>query len=98
MFNKLTAIKAVYVSLRQRPSSSFLKKPEEKELLHSKTGITTLWANNKISNFQYLMLLNTLAGRTYNDITQYPVFPWILNGILFFSFSFYCLSEAKLFL
>ena len=22
--------------------------------------------------------LNTLAGRTYNDLNQYPVFPWIL--------------------
>ncbi|KAG5181492.1 BEACH domain-containing protein [Tribonema minus] len=25
------------------------------------------------------MELNTLAGRTFNDITQYPVFPWILR-------------------
>ncbi|XP_014522456.1 BEACH domain-containing protein C2 isoform X1 [Vigna radiata var. radiata] len=25
------------------------------------------------------MQLNTLAGRSYNDITQYPVFPWILS-------------------
>lgn len=24
------------------------------------------------------MALNTFAGRTYNDLTQYPVFPWIL--------------------
>ncbi|CAN6240434.1 unnamed protein product [Urochloa humidicola] len=24
------------------------------------------------------MELNTLAGRSYNDITQYPVFPWIV--------------------
>lgn len=25
-----------------------------------------------------LAQLNTLAGRTYNDLNQYPVFPWIL--------------------
>ncbi|XP_057440159.1 BEACH domain-containing protein C2-like [Lotus japonicus] len=25
------------------------------------------------------MQLNTLAGPSYNDITQYPVFPWILS-------------------
>lgn len=25
------------------------------------------------------MHLNTLAGRSYNDLMQYPVFPWILN-------------------
>lgn len=24
------------------------------------------------------MHLNTLAGRGYNDLTQYPVFPWVL--------------------
>lgn len=24
------------------------------------------------------MQLNVLAGRTYNDLNQYPVFPWIL--------------------
>uniref|UniRef100_A0A7N0T3J8 Uncharacterized protein n=1 Tax=Kalanchoe fedtschenkoi TaxID=63787 RepID=A0A7N0T3J8_KALFE len=36
------------------------------------------WQNGEISNFQYLMHLNTLAGRGYNDLTQYPVFPWVL--------------------
>ena len=24
------------------------------------------------------MHLNTLAGRGYNDLTQYPVYPWVL--------------------
>lgn len=24
------------------------------------------------------MQLNTIAGRTYNDLSQYPVFPWVL--------------------
>jgi hypothetical protein len=24
------------------------------------------------------MLINTLAGRTFNDLTQYPVFPWVI--------------------
>lgn len=32
----------------------------------------------EISNFQYLMHLNTLAGRSYNDLMQYPIFPWVL--------------------
>jgi len=40
---------------------------------------TKRWQNCEISNFQYLMQLNTIAGRTYNDLTQYPVFPWILS-------------------
>lgn len=25
------------------------------------------------------MIVNTLAGRTYKDLTQYPVFPWVLS-------------------
>ncbi|CAR23938.1 Bph1p [Lachancea thermotolerans CBS 6340] len=36
------------------------------------------WQNGQISNFYYLIIVNTLAGRTFNDITQYPVFPWVI--------------------
>ena len=39
---------------------------------------TRRWMKGEISNFHYLMLINTMAGRTFNDLTQYPVFPWIL--------------------
>jgi hypothetical protein len=39
---------------------------------------TRKWVKGEISNFHYLMLVNTLAGRTFNDLTQYPVFPWVL--------------------
>ncbi|XP_026315295.1 WD repeat and FYVE domain-containing protein 3 isoform X1 [Hyposmocoma kahamanoa] len=42
------------------------------------TSVTQRWLRGEISNFQYLMHLNTLAGRSYNDLMQYPVFPWIL--------------------
>lgn len=38
----------------------------------------TLLQKRDMSNFEYLMHLNTLAGRTYNDYMQYPVFPWVL--------------------
>jgi hypothetical protein len=39
---------------------------------------TRRWMRGELSNFHYLMLINTQAGRTFNDLTQYPVFPWIL--------------------
>jgi hypothetical protein len=42
------------------------------------SGLTQKWMNREISNFEYLMHLNTIAGRSYNDLSQYPVFPWIL--------------------
>ncbi|RWS27888.1 neurobeachin-like protein 1 [Leptotrombidium deliense] len=42
------------------------------------SGWTEKWVNREISNFEYLMRLNTIAGRTYNDLAQYPIFPWII--------------------
>ena len=44
-----------------------------------KSGIMKAWQRGEVSNFDYLMHLNTIAGRSYNDINQYPVFPWILT-------------------
>ncbi|XP_072418071.1 lipopolysaccharide-responsive and beige-like anchor protein isoform X1 [Chiloscyllium punctatum] len=38
------------------------------------------WQRREISNFEYLMFLNTIAGRTYNDLNQYPVFPWVITN------------------
>jgi hypothetical protein len=36
------------------------------------------WVTRRLTTFQYLMLLNKCSGRSFNDISQYPVFPWIL--------------------
>jgi hypothetical protein len=47
-------------------------------MVFKKSKLTDLWRKRRISNFQYIMALNLLAGRTFNDITQYPVFPWVL--------------------
>ena len=41
-------------------------------------AITQIWLDGKITNFAYIMYLNTLAGRSFNDLTQYPVFPWVI--------------------
>lgn len=39
---------------------------------------TKLWRAGQLSNFEYLMKLNKYSGRSYNDLGQYPVFPWVL--------------------
>lgn len=44
----------------------------------SLSELTAKWERWEISNFEYLMRLNTLAGRSYNDLTQFPVFPWVV--------------------
>ena len=35
------------------------------------------WINNEISTFKFLMSLNIYGNRSYRDITQYPIFPWV---------------------
>ena len=64
-------ISARPVNLKYHPNKS-------NEKLFLQSGITNKWVHREISNFEYLMQLNTFAGRTYNDLSQYPVFPWII--------------------
>ena len=37
------------------------------------------WKKKEITNFEYLMKLNDLAGRTFKCMSQYPVFPWVIK-------------------
>ena len=37
------------------------------------------WKHKRITNFEYLQKLNFYSGRTFQDMSQYPVFPWILQ-------------------
>lgn len=41
--------------------------------------VTRRWQLRLVSNFEYLMFLNQHASRSFNDLTQYPVFPWVLQ-------------------
>ena len=51
---------------------------EEPEEYFKVKGFAEQWAKGNYSNIEYLMLLNKYGGRTFNDLNQYPVFPWIL--------------------
>ncbi|XP_053476690.1 lysosomal-trafficking regulator isoform X6 [Ictalurus furcatus] len=42
-------------------------------------ALTHLWGSSQITNFEYLTHLNKHAGRSFNDLMQYPVFPFILS-------------------
>ncbi|EFC41892.1 hypothetical protein NAEGRDRAFT_80587 [Naegleria gruberi] len=41
--------------------------------------LVLLWQEGKISNFDYLMKLNALAGRRLGDQQYHPVLPWIID-------------------
>ncbi|KAL9658019.1 hypothetical protein ABK040_012259 [Willaertia magna] len=37
------------------------------------------WVNGVMSNYDYILLLNQLSGRSFNDISMYPIFPWVIS-------------------
>ena len=42
-----------------------------------KQNFTKKWLNNNISTLEYLLFINKYSCRSYNDVNQYPVFPWL---------------------
>ena len=38
------------------------------------------WQNYEISTLEFLMWINIYAGRSFNDLNQYPVFPWTIKN------------------
>ncbi|CAF1147923.1 unnamed protein product [Rotaria sordida] len=67
---KLPGMKSLYSNL------SITITPQD---MLKESKLTEKWVTREISNYDYLMMLNTIAGRTYNDLNQYPIFPWILK-------------------
>ena len=51
---------------------------DRKKKLEAARTAQERWRARRMSTFEYLASLNALAGRTRNDLTQYPVFPWVL--------------------
>ncbi|CAI8030834.1 Lysosomal-trafficking regulator [Geodia barretti] len=75
-FESTAARNTVHATLLQLDLPNMVDSGEsESEKLKS---VTHSWQQGEITNFEYLMELNKLAGRTFNDLMQYPVFPFIL--------------------
>ena len=58
----------VRTMIQRKPAMDFI----------AEIGVTKRWASGQCSNFEYLMKLNIWGGRSFNNLSQYPVFPWIL--------------------
>lgn len=56
-----------------RPTNLFVYSSGSPADVLRASGFTQKWVQREMSNFDYLMMLNTIAGRTYNDLSQYPV-------------------------
>ena len=55
---------------------------------HSTTFVTSSndlqrkWSRYDMSTFAFIMWTNLLGNRSYSDISQYPVFPWVIQDYL----------------
>lgn len=47
--------------------------------INSVDSAVSLWNSNVINNYEYLLLLNAFGGRSFFDLSQYPVAPWIAS-------------------
>lgn len=72
---------AAFAIMRRAPPQAIKQWPDRSEqFLHDQLSRLTMgWVEGRITNFDYLLHLNILSGRSYNDICQYPVFPWVLS-------------------
>ena len=71
VFDSVTTRNSLFIILSRAGVSGKLKS--------ANLEVTTkLWRQGHLTNFQYLLELNRLSGRTFNDLMQHPVMPWIL--------------------
>ena len=41
--------------------------------------LITEWQEERLSTYEYLLLVNKYSSRTFNDVNQYPIFPWLVR-------------------
>lgn len=70
------AMEAVSNAARVRPMI-----PNTRDAKNLIASIQRRWQRHQLSNFQYLMELNKFAGRSFHDLSQYPVLPWVLQDL-----------------
>jgi hypothetical protein len=70
--------KALFSKLRPILPHALVVSSED-EMRRSLPVLTQRWRENRLTNFEYLLWINRIAGRTTHDLGQYPVMPWVLR-------------------
>ena len=66
----------IFEIFKQKKIKILIKNPKE---YFEKEEYTKKWKEGTITTYEYLLFLNKLSSRSYNDTNQYPVFPWLFS-------------------
>lgn len=73
--NSLTILKQFdYVRM---PQARYIQKMGFRNFF-STTDVTDKWIKGSMTNFEYLLQLNMFSGRSFNDMSMYPIIPWVI--------------------
>lgn len=62
----------------EKSHSQRIQRNSNKEMFKD-SELTEKWVNRQISNFEYLMSLNHLSGRSFHCESSYPIMPWVFK-------------------
>ena len=63
------------MSKREMKSVKYFQNAPSRKFFNS-LPITKDWVAGKMSNYEYIMHLNIFSERSFNNQSQYPIFPW----------------------
>ncbi|XP_023319661.1 protein FAN [Eurytemora carolleeae] len=73
----------IYLSLGKPGDRDLLveriSEQQELQITQDEESMTLKWQHGILSNYDYLLYINSIADRSFNDLTQYPVFPWVVQ-------------------
>ncbi|EAX94530.1 Beige/BEACH domain containing protein [Trichomonas vaginalis G3] len=73
--NRQSVIEAILTSNNRIPFVQTSDNDIKKRIV----DVQEKWCGGQMTNFDYILNLNILAGRSYNDVCQYPIFPWVIK-------------------
>ena len=78
-FDRSLLLEKFYIDLKKIYNNIHYKIIENVREMFEFRNFIEDWNNNKINNFEFLNMLNKYSSRSYNDLQQYPIFPWIFT-------------------
>ena len=60
----------------EKTKNKILRKNQFSKIVKS---LVSEWQQEQITTYEYLLFLNKYSTRTYNEVNQYPIFPWLIR-------------------